>query len=112
MQILLRRNEQVLRQSYANHFIDHIGMVGKLFATNLRLYFVTNKLNYKHEELSIPLEDIASVTLKNNWKFFTHGLVIQLHTGAEHRFAVWRRKIWKNVVEHAQRSVAQERLHP
>lgn len=99
MKIALNADEQVIRKGYANHFESHIRMTGKLYLTNERLFFVTHPLNFKHYELSIPLDNITGVRLKNNIKFFPHGFVLTLKNGQEHNFVTWRRKHWAAEIE-------------
>lgn len=99
MHIQLKNNEEVVRQGMANHFEAHIRMTGKLFATNQRLYFVTHKLNFRNYDLSIPLENITAVQLKNNLGLFSHGFMVQLKNGQAHHFVAWKRKEWKALIE-------------
>ncbi|HLD21353.1 MAG TPA: GRAM domain-containing protein [Patescibacteria group bacterium] len=107
MQIKLQPYEQVLYEGFANHFQKYIGITGKLFLTNDRLYFVTHPLNFQRYTLSLHLSDIESITLKNNLKFFTHGLCIHLKSAHTYNFAVWRRKKWKILVESAMQRIVQ-----
>ncbi len=87
--------------AYAYHGLMVI--IGNLAITNKHVTFTTHRLNYKQFTISIPLEHIRSVTLKNHLRIFNHGLVITQHNGAQDIFAVWRRKRWKAWIEEAQR---------
>ncbi|OGY85393.1 MAG: hypothetical protein A2233_05020 [Candidatus Kerfeldbacteria bacterium RIFOXYA2_FULL_38_24] len=99
MNIVLQPQEHIIRQGYANHFEHHVRMTGKLYLTNQRLYFVTHALNFKQYHLSIPLQNIIGLELKNNLKFFSHGLLILLKNEQKQQFIVWLRKIWKRLLE-------------
>lgn len=94
----LEQNEQLLYSSYANHFEHTVRMTGKLFVTNMRLFFTTHPLNFKQYELSIPFENIVSVTLRNNLKFLSHGFELELKNGHVHQFVVWRRRHWVGLI--------------
>lgn len=102
MNIELGPNEQVLHESFAYHFPDMIGFTGHLYLTNLRLYFVTHPLNFKHYMISLPLSDIAEITMQNRLRIFPHGMNIHLSSGVVHRFAVSKRGKWKQMILAAQ----------
>lgn len=101
MNIILQPEETLTKKGYANHFIEHIGITGTLFLTNTRVCFITHPLNFKKYDWQVSLNDIQEIVFKNNLIIFTHGLRIRLQNGEEHRFAVWRRKLWKAAIEKA-----------
>lgn len=105
MNIELGPHEQLIKHGQANHYLRHFLMIGHLAITNQRLYFMTHPLNFRHYDLSIPLQDIARVELKNNIRIFPYGMYVHLRGGERHHFAVWRRRLWKQAVEQAKASV-------
>ena len=58
-QILLADGEQVIHSGGVNHFVGLEGVGGRLYLTNLRLYFKSHSFNIQKHELSIPLKEIA-----------------------------------------------------
>lgn len=97
----LKANGTVLRVGHANHFIDEIGMKGKMTLTNEVLHFDTHKVNFRQYDISIPLTDIADVRLKHNLKIFPYGVLVTLTDGSTHRFAVWGRMKWVHAIKKA-----------
>lgn len=106
MKLKLQPNEGIIRKGHANHYTLRMVMTGKLYLTNQRLVFVTHPLNFRQYVLSLPLNDIEAVELKNNFRFFSHGLWIRVRNTTEpHHFAVWHRKQWKKQIETAQHAM-------
>lgn len=91
------------KKGKANHFIEEIGMKGMLELSDTELIFQTDKKNFRQYTLSLSLEEIVSVKIKNNLKIFPYGIVITTNNGKEHRFAVWHRKKWLHAIESARK---------
>jgi hypothetical protein len=101
MELSLQPEEILLKKGRANHFEGAMGMIGRLYLTNKRLYFVTHPLNFKRYDFEVGLEDIAQINTQNNLYLFTRGVVIVLRNGETHRFALWNRAKWKVSIESA-----------
>lgn len=83
-------------------------MTGTLSLTATRVVFTTHRLNFAQFTIVIPLEHIASITLKNHLRIFNHGVVITMRDGTAYTFAVWKRKRWVEWITNArQRSPKQ-----
>ena len=103
MRLELQPGERLIRSGHANHYAQRMLMTGKLYLTNRQVVFITHPLNFQQYSLPLPLNDIISVELKNNLRFFSHGLWIRSRNVDEpQHFAVWRRKQWKKQIEDEQ----------
>lgn len=99
MKIQLQKNESIIKEGGANHFLGIESVGGRLFLTNQRLYFSSHSLNVQTHELSIPYSDIRSVGKRNTLFIFPNGLCIELQNGKNEKFVLWGREKWIQEIE-------------
>ena len=100
MKIILQADEKVLYSGAANHYVNHILMVGKLYLTNQTLTFIARPQNFRKYSFSIPLRELIEVEFRYKLKIFSHGIWLHHNNQVQH-FAVWRRRRWKKAIEQA-----------
>jgi len=104
MNIQLSEGEKIVKEGAANHFKGVESVGGKLFLTNFRLYFKSHAFNVQVHELSIPLDEIKSVELKNTLGIVPNGMAVTLKDGHEERYVVYGRGDWKRKILSSQAS--------
>ena len=98
MEIQLQPNEQIIKKGIANNLHGLIINIGSMILTNKRIYFATKPLNFQQYDLSLPLNDIQDVIIKNHFYIFPYGITIMCNDQTEQQFAVWKRHAWKNAI--------------
>ncbi len=98
MHIELHKGEKILKKGHANYYENHLLNTGRLYLTNERIYFSSHPLNFKKVGITMPLQEVTGVELRNNYKVFSHGFYIVMHNGTKHHFAVWQRRRWKKII--------------
>ena len=101
MNIELRNSESLTKQGSANHWQGWQAVGGKLFLTDQRLVFRSHSFNVQRHEISIELEEVAFVKLRNNFLLVPNGMSIFLRNGQEERFVIWSRKDWITTIRQA-----------
>ncbi len=99
MNIALEPEENIIRETEANHYIDGKLMIGRLFLTNRRLIFKAHLHNFHQYDIILDITSIASVSYRNNIGIFSHGIWVHEKNEAIHHFAVWSRRRWKEAIE-------------
>jgi hypothetical protein len=94
MKIRLRDNETILKEGGANHFKGVEAVGGKLWLTNLRLFFKSHFLNAQPHEESYYLNDLVSVQPVNTLNLVPNGIKVTLKDGRTERFVVNQRQDW------------------
>lgn len=97
MKIQLKDNETIVKEGFANHFkgIDDAG--GKLWLTNLRLFFKSHLFNFQPHEESYLLSDIVSVQPVSIF-YLLPGIAVTLKDGRIEKFVVNQRQDWLNSI--------------
>lgn len=96
-QCSLMEGETLLMDGPANHFVGAEGVGGWLYLTSLRLHFRSHKINFHNHELSIPLDDIASVKTSLTLGIIPNGLTVEAPKGAE-KFVVQGARGWVQAI--------------
>lgn len=99
MEISLKDQEHIVRETEANHYIEEKLMIGRLHLTNTRLVFQTHIQNFSQYNIDLPLERLSHVTYRNNLGLFSHGICVHENDGTVHCFSVWSRRKWKEAIE-------------
>ena len=102
MDIQLAEGEVILKEGPANHFMGVESVGGKLYLTNLRLFFKSHRLNFQTHEASYRLEDIVSVKPRNTLGFIPNGMAVVVKDKGEQKFVVYGRKDWMKKILNAQ----------
>lgn len=95
-----RQNEQILQKGLASLHIDDATLSGALYLTSERLIFVGHMLggNAARKELSIPLQEIASVKEGKTALIIPNAVDI-VTTADEHlRFILRERNVWLTAI--------------
>lgn len=98
MKIKLKDNETISKEGLANHFkgIESVG--GKLWLTNIRIFFKSHPFNFQTHEESYFLNDIVSVQPVNTFNIIPNGISITLKDGRVEEFVVNQRQDWLNKI--------------
>ena len=91
--ISLTANENLVRESRATHWKGLEGVGGKLFLTNIRIFFKSHPFNFQRYEQSILLRDIGDLEAKHS-DFISSKLSIFLRDGTKEVFYIPKRKQW------------------
>lgn len=94
MKIRLKDNEIIFKEGFANHFKGIEAVGGKLWLTNLRLFFKSHFLNVQPHEESYYLNDLVSVQPVNTLELVPNGIEFTLKDGRTERFVVNQRQDW------------------
>lgn len=109
MDITLGPGETLLREGAANlqRGLETVG--GRLFLTDQRLLFTSHRFNVQTGSTQIPLADIVQLRpcwtrLLNLVPIFPNSLAVETRDGARHRFVLYGRAHWAQVIQaHLQR---------
>ena len=96
----LKAEERIIRKGRANHLRRFEGVGGRLFLTNLRLFFEPHYFNYQTDEATIPLDNIVTIATPHS-DFLSKKLAIRLNNNFIEFFLVWKRKQWLKEIEEA-----------
>lgn len=92
----LSREETIILDDAANHFVGKEGVGGWLFLSLDKLIFISHNFNFQNHELVINNSDITSVLPSRNLLFFPALIVV--HNGVEERFAIYTPKKWEMMI--------------
>ena len=104
-------NEIVVKESRCNHRSNHLDPFdwagGRVLLTKKWLIFRFNSLNFRNQEHSMPLEDIASIQAKHS-DFISNKFTILLRNGSIAEFRVPKRKDWLKAIEQAMKEMKKQ----
>jgi hypothetical protein len=98
----LHKDETVIRDGWANHFVGSLSDTGHLFLTNRRLIFHAHRMNLFGVNGALPVGDVREMIPGR----VPTELTLVLADGSRHRFAVWHRKTWMRDIEAARSAAA------
>ena len=104
MKILLRRNEQIIKEGEAELQKTIHMVVGRLFLTNQRFVFAAHRHNIRAGDTEIELSNIRSIEkcwtkLLGHIPIFPNSLAVRTRTGGIYRFVLYKRSAWIKTIE-------------
>jgi len=97
-------DEEIVFQSSASHYKGMEAVAGKLFLTNKRLIFKSDKINIRKYELHLPLDTIRDIRRYKPYGIINKGLAVQT-TGQTEKFATERAAEWvERLLERAKKN--------
>ena len=104
---LIPRDETLIHQGGANHFVGLEGVGGWLYLTNHALRFTSHEINLQPHELAIPVHEISeAIACRTVW-VIPNGLRVTTHDGRSERFVVTGRRRWSRAVAEARKGATQ-----
>jgi GRAM domain len=99
MKILLRRDEQIIKEGEAELQKNVHMVVGRLYLTNQRFVFVAHRYNIRGGITEIELSNIRSLEkcwtrLLGLFPIFPNSLAVRTMQGKEFRFVLYGRSAW------------------
>lgn len=98
MDIKLEEGERIIEEGPANHFKGWEAVGGRLYLTNLRLFFKSHRFNFQVHEESYWLKNIISVQVRDTLRIVPNGLAVTLQDGSEEKFVVYNREDWRREI--------------
>ena len=92
-------DENILFQTFANHFKGAEGVGGRLYLTNKRLVFKSHKLNIQNHELAINLTEITNINRYKKLGFINNGLTIISNDNKVNKFVVEQASEWTKKIK-------------
>ncbi|MCX2474021.1 hypothetical protein OQZ33_06730 [Pedobacter sp. MC2016-05] len=83
----------------ANHFKNAEAVGGKLYLLSNHLEFKSHQFNIQNHTFAININDIQDIISYNTLGLIPNGLKIILKDGAEEKFVVNHRDIWKKNIQ-------------
>ncbi len=103
MKTKLRPGEKIIKTGLANMQRGGDTSGGRLYVTDSRLIFEPHRMNLRRENAELELADIVAVEM--TWtKVFgllpivPNALLVCTRAGGKHRFTVWNRMAWREVI--------------
>lgn len=93
-------SKKIIHSGLSNHYKDGISVGGTLYLLNNKLIFQTNSINFtnKHQQI-IFLDQISEISFKDTMGFIGNGLHLKNLDGEFEDFIVYKRDIWKELIE-------------
>ena len=88
------KNETIILQTPANHFVGVDAVIGNLFLTDKRLIFKSHNLNNQNHEWITDLADISHVETFKTLGLFNSGLKMVTNKKVVGKFVVHKQKQW------------------
>lgn len=89
----------VIYSGGANHFKNAEAVGGKLYLLSDHLAFKSHKVNIQNHTLAIKINNIQDIIFYSTLGLIPNGLKIILKDGAEEKFVVNYRDIWKKNIQ-------------
>jgi hypothetical protein len=104
MKLLLRRDEQIIKEGEAELQKNIHMVVGRLFLTNQRFVFIAHRYNFRGGIAEVELSSIQSIEkcwtkLLGFIPIFPNSLAVCTRQGKEYRFVLYKRSAWTAVLE-------------
>ena len=99
MKLLLRRDEQIIKEGEAELQLNIVMVVGRLFLTNQRLVFAAHKHNFRAGTTEMELTSIQSIEkcwtkLLGFIPIIPNSLAVYTRQGKTYRFVFFKRSAW------------------
>jgi hypothetical protein len=108
---LVPRDEILIHQGGANHFVGLEGVGGWLYLTDRALRFKSHEINIQPHELSILLQEISGALPCRTAGIFPNGLRVDTTDGRSERFVVSGRRRWSGAIVKAKKDTEQTDNH-
>lgn len=102
----LGKDEKLIKEGGANHFVWGQATGGWLYLTNKRLIFRSHSVNIAKEEFSIYLNKIKEVKICMSLKIVPNGLSITTIDGGKEQFVVFGRRHWVKDIISAKKKIS------
>mgnify|MGYP006292735299 CR=1 FL=1 len=93
-------DKKIIFEGGANHFMGFEGVGGRLCLNDEELVFKSHIFNIQNHTLTIPVNQIKSVQIKNTLGFIPNGLQVITNNSVE-KFVVFKRKKWMQKINEA-----------
>ena len=90
---------EVIYSGGANHFKNAEAVGGTLYLLSDRLAFKSHQVNIQNHTFAIKINNIQDIIFYNTLGLIPNGLKIILKDGAEEKFVVNHRDIWKKNIQ-------------
>lgn len=84
----------VLAESAAEHSYSGESVVGRLFLTEDRLYFLSRRMDILSHSCTVYTRDIEDVCIMKLFSFLPNGIEIRIKDGTVQRFTLAKPKLW------------------